>query len=126
MAHPITAVQAAKLQDTVGDSATVTLGFTDGSVATIHYITTGSPRFAKERVEVFVAGRVLQLDNFRRLHGYSWPGFTRMKLRRQDKGQRACAQAFLRAVKGEAPAAIPADELFEVARVTIRAAAQLR
>ena len=39
--------------------------------------------------------RILQLDNFRKLRGFGWPGFDRMNLWRQDKGQRACAAAFL-------------------------------
>ncbi len=42
-----------------------------------------------------------------------------MNLWRQDKGQAACARAFVEAVRtgGEAP--IPAGELLEVARVSI-------
>ena len=42
---------------------------------------------------------MLQLDNFRRLAGYGWPGFSKMNLWRQDKGQSACAAAFLQAVQ---------------------------
>ena len=65
------------------------------------------------------AGRVLQLGNFRRLVGYGWPGFSKMNLWRQDKGQAACAKAFVDAVGkgGESP--IPLAELLEVARVTL-------
>lgn len=44
-----------------------------------------------------------------------------MNLWKQDKGQNACAAAFLQAVEKGAPA-IPADEIFEVARVTIEVA----
>jgi hypothetical protein len=45
-----------------------------------------------------------------------------MRLWRQDKGQRACAQAFVDAAVGRAPAPIPVEQLLEVARVTIEAA----
>jgi len=48
---------------------------------------------------VFCAGRILQLDNFRRLRAYGWPGFKSMRLWRQDKGQRACVRAFVDAVR---------------------------
>ena len=65
------------------------------------------------------AGRVLQLDNFRRLRGYGWPGFTQMNLWRQDKGQAACAQAFVDAVRHARPAPIPLSELLEVGKVSI-------
>jgi hypothetical protein len=40
------------------------------------YFANGSKAFPKERLEVFCAGRVLQLDNFHRLRGYAWPGFS--------------------------------------------------
>ena len=71
------------------------------------------------------AGRVLQLDNFRKLKGYGWPGFNKLNLWKQDKGQNACAAAFLQAVQKGVPA-IPLEEIFEVARVTIGVAEQLR
>lgn len=108
------------------DKASITLGFADGSLATIHYFANGANSFPKERVEVFAAGRVLQLDNFRKLRGYSWPGFRKMNLWRQDKGQNACAKAFLDAIRNGESSPIPASELFEVARVTLEAADQLR
>ena len=74
---------------------------------------------------MFTAGRVLQLDNFRKLKGYGWPGFSKMNLWKQDKGQNACAVAFLQAVQ-KGVSAIPPEEIFEVARVTIDVAEQLR
>lgn len=108
------------------DKASITLGFADGSFGTIHYLANGGPSFPKERVEVFTAGRTLQLNNFIGLKGFNWPGFRKQSAWRQDKGQDNCAAAFLRAVErgGEPP--IPADELFEVAEVTIEVAEQLR
>ena len=50
---------------------------------------------------------------------YGWPGFSRMNLWRQDKGQDECARAFVEAVRTGEPAPIPLDELLEVARATI-------
>ena len=73
-------------------------------------------------VEVFCAGRVLQLDNFRRLQGFGWPGFGKINLWRQDKGQKACAAAFVQAIQAGGPAPIPFEELIEVSRVTIELA----
>ena len=48
-----------------------------------------------------------------------------MNLWRQDKGQNACAAAFLEAIKTGVPA-VPIEEVFEVAKVTIDVAEQLR
>lgn len=104
-----------------GDTVTLQLTFTDGSIGTVHYLANGSKTFPKERLEVFCAGRVLQLDNFRRLRGYGWPGFSKMNLWRQDKGQRACAAAFVRAIQAGGAAPIPFDELIEVSRISMLA-----
>ncbi|EQD28069.1 oxidoreductase, NAD-binding domain protein [mine drainage metagenome] len=103
------------------DKVTLTLEFADGSIGTLHYLANGDKGFPKERLEVFCAGRVLQLDNFRRLRGWGWKGFSRMNLWRQDKGQAACAMAFVEAVKQGLPAPIPLDEVLEVSRVSIEA-----
>jgi predicted dehydrogenase/threonine dehydrogenase-like Zn-dependent dehydrogenase len=106
-----------------GDTASIDLSFADGSIGTVHYFANGSRGFPKERIEVFAGGRTLQLDNFRSLQGFGWAGFSRMKSRRQDKGQRACAEAFLRALRGEGPRPIPTEVIFEVSRVCIAVAA---
>ena len=108
------------------DKVTITLGFVDGSFGTIHYFANGGKKFPKERIEVFCGNAVLQLDNFRKMTGYGWPGFKKMSLWQQDKGQKACVAAFIKAVEqgGEAP--IPFEELMEVSRVTIEIAEALQ
>ena len=65
---------------------------------------------------------MLQLDNFRKLQGFGWPGFNKMNLWRQDKGQMACAAEFIKAIVKGGPAPIPFDEILEVARVSIEVA----
>jgi predicted dehydrogenase/threonine dehydrogenase-like Zn-dependent dehydrogenase len=104
------------------DSVSISLKFEDGSFGVVHYLANGSKAFPKERLEVFAAGRVLQLDNFRKLQGFGWPGFNKMNLWRQDKGQKACAAAFVKAIAQGGPAPIPFDEIVEVARVSIEVA----
>ena len=126
----VVSVQARRMGDSPAvaiteDKASITLGFEDGSFGTILYLANGAASFPKERVEVFAAGRVLQLDNFRKLRGYGWPGFSRMNLWRQDKGQTGCAAAFLEALKSGRPAIAP-EEIFEVADVTLQVAELLR
>lgn len=116
---------ASPYADVTEDRASITLGFADGSFGTILYVANGSSAFPKERIEVFTAGRTLQIDNFRRMRGFGWPGFRQQNLWRQDKGQSAAVAAFIDSVKTGVPA-IPADELFEVARATISAADILR
>ena len=67
------------------DKISINLTFEDGSFGTIHYLANGGKSFPKERIEVFCGGGVLQLDNFRNLRGFDWPGFKGMKLWRQEK-----------------------------------------
>lgn len=110
----------------IEDKASISLRFEDGSFGTIHYFANGAQSFPKERIEVFASGRVLQLDNFRKLRGYGWPGFNKFNLWKQDKGQLACSTAFLSAIREAKLPPIPADELFEVSQITIDAVHQLR
>lgn len=104
------------------DVATLTLRFEDGSFAVINYLANGHKAYPKERLEAFAGGRVLVLDNYRRLTGHGWPGFSSMKSWSQDKGQNACAAAFVAAVRAGGPAPIPPEEIFEVSRLSIQAA----
>lgn len=108
------------------ENATITLQFADGSLGIVHYLANGSRAFPKERLDVFCASRVLQLDNFRTLRGWGWPGFRRMRLWRQDKGHAACVKAFVDALRMGAAAPIPVDEVFEVSRISIEAQQALR
>ena len=102
------------------ERSSITLGFEDGSFGTILYLANGAANFPKERIEVFAEGKVLQLDNFRTLSGFGWKNFKKMNLWSQDKGQNACALAFIEAIKSGVPC-IPIDEIFEVAHATIEA-----
>lgn len=102
-----------------GDKVSLTLKFGDGSVGTIHYLANGHKGVAKERLEVFGGGRVLQLDNFIKLKGLGFPGFSSMNLWRQDKGQRACVKAFVDGFSKPAQGDAGVAELIEVSRVAI-------
>jgi predicted dehydrogenase/threonine dehydrogenase-like Zn-dependent dehydrogenase len=115
---PIESFSRETMASPIADTTTFTMRFTDGSIGTVHYFANGCKAFPKERLEVFAQGGVLQLDNFRKLRGFGWKGFKTMNLWRQDKGQAACAAAFLAAVRGGA-APIPAAEILEVARTSI-------
>jgi predicted dehydrogenase/threonine dehydrogenase-like Zn-dependent dehydrogenase len=109
--------------NTADACVTISLRFADGSAGTVHYLSNGHRSFPKERLDVFCGGRVLELDNFRTLRGFGWPGFKSMKLWRQDKGQKACVEAFVSAVREGRPSPIPLSELLEVARVTLAVSA---
>ena len=119
---PIVSYRKNEMGATTRDTLTLELGFADGSIGTVHYFANGPKSFPKERLEIFASGGVLQLDNFRKLKGSSWPGFNKMNLWRQDKGQNACAQAFMDSISNNGTAPIPFEEIVEVTRISIELA----
>lgn len=61
------------------DNFVATLGYPDGSVCTITYTALGHNDYAKERMEIFVDGKVIALDDYKSLtitgaHGGNWTG----------------------------------------------------
>ena len=108
------------------DKASITLSFADGSFGTIHYFANGGKGFPKERIEVFCGDAVLQLDNYRVLKGFDWLGFNSMRLLKQDKGQKACAKAFIDSIRKGEPSPISYEEIMANSRVSIELASILR
>jgi len=108
------------------DKVSITLSFEDGSFGTIHYLANGGSAFPKERVEVFCDDAVLQMDNYRVLTGYGWSGFKKMKLFKQDKGQNACARAFIESITNGQKPPISYEEIMESSRISIEVARSLR
>jgi predicted dehydrogenase/threonine dehydrogenase-like Zn-dependent dehydrogenase len=103
------------------DIALMQLSFEDGSAASIQYVSNGDKGFPKERVEMFFDGKVIRLDNFRKIFAWGITGLDSRLPRSQDKGHAALVAAFLKSVQnGDAPP-ISANELLEVALVSIEA-----
>jgi predicted dehydrogenase/threonine dehydrogenase-like Zn-dependent dehydrogenase len=102
------------------DNVHMTFTFSNGSVGTLTYLANGDRSFPKERVEVFSAGRVGVLDDFRSLelvrdgHRQSFTSHLR-----QDKGHAALWSAFLSGVEKGATPPIPYAELLGVTRASI-------
>ena len=125
---PIEVFEVAYLKTPSGpirpDTAVITLRFSDGSLGVINYLSHGHKAVPKERLEIYCAGRVLALDNYQRLVGHGWRGFSSMRSWRQDKGQAACVAAFVEAVKNGGPPPISLAEIIEVSRVSIEVASR--
>jgi polar amino acid transport system substrate-binding protein len=97
----------------------VSLGFADGSVATILYADGNAAGVAKELIEVHGGGRSGQLDDFRRLRLYDGRSERKLGGRSQDKGH-ALQFANLRARLTEPQP----DELDPLATMEVTLAAQ--
>ncbi len=101
--------------------------FDNGSLGTVSYLGSGDRAFSKERIEVFGAGCVAVLDDFRQLelvrHGKkrsfrSWL--------RQDKGHAAEWRAFSECIQSRQLAPIPFTEIVASTLATIRITDSLR
>ncbi|MFL6207972.1 MAG: bi-domain-containing oxidoreductase [Pyrinomonadaceae bacterium] len=118
---------AARSQEIVNeDSVMITLRFADGAQGTIAYLAEGDAGLAKERVEIFGAGRTFVLDDFRRASLYRNGREEQIKLRGQAKGQAEEVRAVCALVRDGAPAPITLAELAATTRATFRICDSLR
>jgi predicted dehydrogenase len=107
------------------DNVAVTLGFKDGSVGSILYVSEGSGRVPKERVEAFSGERTAILDDYVTLELFGPTRKERRNVRNQDKGHRLEIESFLEGVqRGEPP--VPLSEIANVSLATLAAVESLR
>jgi predicted dehydrogenase/threonine dehydrogenase-like Zn-dependent dehydrogenase len=92
------------------DKMSIVLSFEDGSVGTVNYFGNGHKAYPKERMEVYSEGRILRLDNFRKLEGWGFAGFRRMKTG-LDKGHAAEFKVFVDQIAAGRDALIPMGQL---------------
>ena len=109
------------------DNVHLSFTFPDGSIGTVDYLANGDKAFPKERLEVFTAGQVAVLDDFRTLElvQNGKRQYHRARLR-QDKGHRTEWQTFANAVIHGGQPPIPYDQLYGVSMAAICAVEALR
>lgn len=104
------------------DNVHIQLGFEDGSVATVTYLSNGSATYSRERTEVFGDNSVAVLEDFRLLELAG--GGKRVKRERvwlkQQKGYDEQVQIFVDCIRSGQP--VPGQDLyFEASLTTLRA-----
>jgi predicted dehydrogenase len=108
------------------DSFSVILKFADSSQGTINYFTNGSKSFPKEQLEVFCDGKILFLDNFKKLTGSGFKLFRKMGLFKMDKGHREEIRQFVSSIEDGKPSPIPFDQIVNVSRAVFAAVLSIR
>jgi predicted dehydrogenase/threonine dehydrogenase-like Zn-dependent dehydrogenase len=108
------------------DSVIITLRFADGSNGSVAYLAEGDKGLAKERVEIFGAGRSFVLDDFRRATLYKDGREEQVALKAQDKGQQEQVRVVCASVLQGGAAPISLDELAATTRATFRVLDSLR
>ena len=112
----IVSISAMMMGESVGvdirdDKMSITAGFADGSIGTLHYFANGNKSYPKETFELFSENKILHLDNFRKLKGYGWNNFKKMNLWNQDKGHNNEFRYFVERIANGGDPLIRFDEI---------------
>ncbi|MCI1779361.1 MAG: bi-domain-containing oxidoreductase, partial [Bacteroidales bacterium] len=92
------------------DNVTILLKYENGSNASINYFANGSKSYPKERIEVYVQGKTLILDNWRKLKLYGVNGKDRVIKKKLDKGHVNLYKEYIDSVKKGLPL-IPFEDI---------------
>jgi predicted dehydrogenase/threonine dehydrogenase-like Zn-dependent dehydrogenase len=107
------------------DNASILLKYENGSNAVINYFANGSKSYSKERVEVFSQERTLVMDNWRRLYGFGFKGFSKTRSK-QDKGHFNQFQTLLKQQRNGGNPIIPFEEIVNTTRASFAAIKSLK
>ena len=113
-------VHAVAIPDPNGlnDTVSINLQFANGSIGSLCYFSKGSKEMPKEYIEVYSAGVIGIIRDFRELEIRSTGKPRRKKTFVQDKGQAYMIKAFIESIKEGGAPLIPLDEIFAVTRTT--------
>ena len=123
----ITSIYAESLEEanSNNDTAIISLGFENGSIASINYFSNGNPSFPKEKIYIFQGGNSISINNFIELKSYGFKNLSNKRLFRQNKGQTECVKSFVNSINLGLASPIDIKEIFEVSEFTIKASKML-
>lgn len=102
------------------DNFMVVISFADGSLCHLTYTVLGNEGMGSERMELFVDGKSIILDDYTTLYGFGTPSWFNTTLSQPDKGQKSLLHAFLESLKQECYTPVFSwKELAESTRLTL-------
>ncbi len=107
------------------DNASILLKYENGTNAVINYFANGSKEYAKERIEVYTQSRTLVLDNWRKLNGYGFKGFSSASSS-QNKGHAAQFELLVKRIKEGGDTIIPFNEIVNTTLASFAAIESLK
>lgn len=107
------------------DNASILLKYENGTNAVINYFANGSKSYSKERLEVFSQGKILIMDNWRKLKGYGFKGFS-SKTTSQDKGHANQFNQLIETLQKGGQPLIPLDEIINTTKASFAAILSLK
>ena len=119
----VTDVQARSIRPHTGhysssDNFVATMGFSDGSVATLTYTSLGSAEHPKEQLEVYVDGKVIVLDDYRKLT-VAGDRSKQVTTKTSDKGQKDELIAVSEAIRAGGEWPIPLWEQVQATEIAL-------
>ncbi len=110
----------------LNDTVSINLQFANGSIGSLSYFSNGSKEMPKEYIEVYSAGLIGIIRDFKVLEIHSTGKLRRKKILVQNKGQARMVKAFIKSIKDGGSPLIPADEISVVTRTTFAVLESLR
>ncbi len=102
------------------DNFSVQISFEDGSICTLLYTALGHPGLGKERMELFVDGKAIVMDDYKTLRGYGTTHDFDEVTSSPDKGHEFLIKQFFTSLKTkEQTMPISAQRLMEVSHLTL-------
>jgi predicted dehydrogenase/threonine dehydrogenase-like Zn-dependent dehydrogenase len=106
------------------DNFVAIIKYSDGSLCTLMYTALGDKSYPKERMEIFVDGKVLVMDDYKavHVHGGKHRGWSSSTV---QKGQMEELKSLVDALKSDKPWPIPLREQLMASRVSLEVERQL-
>jgi len=99
------------------DNAVMTLKYKDGSVCSLSYTSLGNNEYPKEYCEVYFDGKIIVMDDYRKLIGYG-VHLQSVNSPEQKKGQYEELEEFYKYLKGERGQPIPLWQLVQATEIS--------
>jgi predicted dehydrogenase/threonine dehydrogenase-like Zn-dependent dehydrogenase len=107
------------------DNASILLKYENGSNAVINYFANGSKAYSKERLEVYSQERTIVMDNWRKLQGFGFKGFSSQSSG-LDKGHAKQFELLVKCVREGGSPIIPIDEIINTTLASFAAIESLK
>ena len=103
----------------IDDNLIIQLKYNDNSLATINYLTNGSQKYQKENIRIFCSGKIIELDNFKKIKTYGFNKEQNTSFFRQDKGQYQMISNFLNDCQN-CKSSISFEDILNVSKITLQ------
>jgi predicted dehydrogenase/threonine dehydrogenase-like Zn-dependent dehydrogenase len=113
-------IQTDNQATTLHDNVVITLGFNDGSVASVTYLANGDSSFPKEYIEAFADRKVAVMDNFTSLTTMKGGKKKTQKAMMSDKGHKDEMKVFADVLKGKAAMPISFESMYATTLATFK------